>query len=195
MKIRLNYWQLILLFAPFFPAVGWMFIPYQWRVRNHVNGEMMILLLSIVFLIGICYQAYLVVSFNKKVKGSKWMSFYALAPVIGAVFFVYGCTDLVITSFNSGKLHIAPIESKGAHWAAIIAVLYLLYSLAAFLLIHILYVSIKKIKTRAVREQLSQDFWEPMKKLLITSLLAMAGSIVFAIVADIIKMSVLKNPV
>jgi hypothetical protein len=58
-----------------------------------------------------------------------------------------------------------------------------------------LYVSakIEKVKDSLLRQKLSDDFWEPMKKLLIISILSTAGSFVLAIVAVIIKSRFLKN--
>jgi len=195
MKLRLNYWQLIALFSPFILVIGCTFIPNHIRAKYYINTELMCLLLCIVFLLAISYQTYLVISFNKKIKGSIWIIVNNVPPVLLILVCVFGFAVLVKDDFTGKNSPDGPTSGSNFWLAKMLIGILFIHELITFFLINNLYVSakIEKVKDSLLRQKLSDDFWEPMKKLLIISILGSAGSFVLAIVAVIIKSRFLKN--
>jgi hypothetical protein len=195
MKLRLNYWQLIALFSPFILVIGCTFMPNHVRAKYYINTELICLLLCIVFLLAISYQTYLVISFNKKIKGSIWIIINNVPPVLLILVCVFGFAILVKDDFTGKNLPDGP-TSKSDFWLGkmLVGILFI-HELITFFVVNNLYVSakIEKVKDSLLRQKLSDDFWEPMKKLLIISILSTAGSFVLAIVAVIIKSRFLKD--
>jgi hypothetical protein len=195
MKLRLNYWQLIALFSPFILVIGCTFMPNHIRAKYYINTELMCLLLCIVFLLAISYQTYLVISFNKKIKGSIWIIINNVPPVLLILVCVFGFALLVKDDFTGKNLPDGPTSGSDFWLAKMLVGILFIHELITFFLINNLYVSakIEKVKDSLLRQKLSDDFWEPMKKLLIISILGSAGSFVLAIVAVIIKSRFLKD--
>lgn len=188
MKIRLNYWQLLILFSPFFVALVYMCIPYPALVGYHINSGMIAIAICIDVFIAIWYQVYLLTSFNKKIKGSVWITVNNVLAILETVMFLCVFVYMAIDEF--GKPHkLGPIHSESASWGAIFVVVCLLHLFISFFLINNLYISFKtqKIKDPALLESISNDFGEPMKRLLITSLFVMTGSFVIAVAIRIIE--------
>jgi hypothetical protein len=132
--------------------------------------------------LAICYQAYLLISFNKRIKGSIFISVNA---AISAVFMTI-CILFAIKSVMSmivRKTTVTKVVQTEHHWLLTCIFLFLLHALLTFFLVNNIYLSgkIKKVNDFAMRENLRDDFGEPMKKLLITSLLTIAGSFVIVI--------------
>jgi hypothetical protein len=195
MKLRLNYWQLIALFSPFILVIGCTFMPNHIRAKYYINTELICLLLCIVFLLAISYQTYLVISFNKKIKGTIWIIINNVPPVLLTFFCTYGCALLLTEDFNGKKSPDGPTSGSDFWLVKMIVGILFIHELITFFVVNNLYVSakIEKVKDSLLRQKLSDDFWEPMKKLLIISILSTAGSFVLAIVAVIIKSRFLKN--
>jgi hypothetical protein len=182
MKLRLNYWQLILLFVPFIVAFLSAIIPYKTRIAYHLNSEIIAIMIIASISLAICYQAYLLISFNKRIKGSIFISFNA---AISAVFMTI-CTLFTIKSvilMIVRKTVVTKIVQTERHWLLTCISLFLTHAFITFFLVNNIYLSgkIKKINDFAMRENLRDDFGEPMKKVLITSLLIIAGSFVIVI--------------
>ncbi|GAA3963143.1 hypothetical protein GCM10022210_09000 [Mucilaginibacter dorajii] len=138
--------------------------------------------------IAIWYQVYLVVVFNKSVKGSVWVTINNIVAVLGTLIFIITFVYMALEEF-SGPRRLGPTHSSYASWGVMFVGVDLLHLFITFFLINNLYVSFKtqKIKDPALLERISNDFGEPMKKLLITSLFVTTGSFVIAIAIMIIK--------
>jgi len=195
MKIRLNYWQLILLFLPFIVGFQLFHVPYTSATVYIVTESTLNLLLYIspCFIVG--YQAYLVINFNKVIKGSKWIT---ANIIISLVFTLLNFTYLTITTLlrlpylNS---RLGPIEQADFGFISNLTVIFLLYSIITFFIVNNIYVirQIKKIPNDDLRNQLNIDFRLPMKKLKNMSLIVLACTLILSIVIDIFVYGFIPN--
>lgn len=195
MKIRLNYWQLILLFLPFIVGFQLFHVPYTSATVYIITKSTLNLLLYIspCFIIG--YQAYLVINFNKVIKGSKWMT---ANIIISLVFTLLNFTYLMITTLlrlpylNS---RLGPIEQADFGFISNLSIIFFLYSIITFFIVNNIYVTrqIKKIPDDSLRNQLNLDFRLPMKKLRNMAYIVVASMLLLSMVIDIFVYGVIPN--
>lgn len=188
MKIRLNYWQLILLFLPSIIASQMYNIPHSsWQAYEIIKTiSNLLFAVNPCFIVG--YQAYLVTSFNNKINGAKWFTVNALVPV---VFFIAHFIYVVwSTELKPVRWHatIGPIEQADFGFVPKVITVFLVHAAVTFFLVNNIYVSrqIKQISDDSTKNQLYLDFMKPMKKLSNISYIALAGLLIIAIIANIL---------
>jgi len=187
MKIRLNYWQLILLFLP---AIAGFAIS---DLRPITQGSFRIVnfLLNLNISLAICYQAYLAISFNnRRSNRSEWFNFNAYIPVVFNLgYLIYISYFTFIKPYHT-NLNIAP--GKRIHYnqtSTILILIFLLHTAITYFFINNQYVSIqiKKLTNTDEQEKLKVTFLNPMKQLVRVSLIVIAGGVVVAVILDIIR--------
>lgn len=150
----------------------------------------MTIALCIDVFIAVWYQVYLLTAFNKKIKGTIWITINNIIAILATIVFLSTFVYMAVQQFGgTGDSGPHPVHSKSASLGAAIVGLLMLHLFITFFLINNLYVSfrIQKIKDPLMLQSISSDFGEPMKRLLITSLFVITGSFVIAIVIIIIK--------
>jgi hypothetical protein len=189
MKLRLNYWQLILLFSPFWVLVFLSSLPLNLRLKYHINLEAFTIIITIDLFLAIFYQAYLVILFTIKSKAAKWMIGHTVIPVIFSAILVMGAIVLVVNTSGSSKPGGGPVHNNTTALTTGILFIFTLHLLVTFFVINNLYVfgKLDKIKNLALRDQLTVEFSEPLRKMFIVSLLTIAGSLLCAIVIVVIR--------
>ncbi|QEC75983.1 hypothetical protein [Mucilaginibacter ginsenosidivorax] len=187
MKIRLNYWQLILLFLPAIIASQMSNIPHSFWQAYGVIKTISNLLFAVnpCFIVG--YQAYLVTSFNKTINGAKWVTVNALVPVVFLIahfIYIVWSTDLKPVHLHNA---IGPMEQADFGFVSKVITVFLVHAAVTFFLVNNIYVSrqIKNISDDGTKNQLNQDFMKPMKRLSNISYIALAGLLIIAAIADI----------
>jgi hypothetical protein len=189
MKLRLNYWQLILLYAPFWVLVFSSLMPLYLREKYHLDLKVFTAIIAIDLFLAVGYQACLVILFNIRLKGTKWMIVHTVIPVIFAAVCVMATIAFMVHGSENHKLLSGPVQRSKASSTSGILSIFMLHMLVTFFVINNLYVSgkIAKIKNISLRENLAAEFGEPLKKIFIVSLLTIAGSLLLAVVLGIIR--------
>lgn len=195
MKLRFNYWQLFLLFLPFIIGFQLFHVPYTSpRVYNIAVTSLNLLFnISPCFIIG--YQSYLVITFNKTINGARWFTINAFIPVIFTlVYFTYVVTITILRPPHLNS-RLGPIEQTNWGFVPNAIEIFLLHAIITFFVVNNIYVSrqIKKIPDDVLRDQLSFDFFRPMKKLKNMSYIVIAGILILSIVIDIFMNGLIPN--
>jgi NADH:ubiquinone oxidoreductase subunit 5 (subunit L)/multisubunit Na+/H+ antiporter MnhA subunit len=189
MKIRLNYWQLILLFLPIILGMQVFHIPLNVQITYRSYLRMFNIISSADICFIVCYQAYLAISFNNsRLNKPAWFNVNALIPVffnIAYFFYVISLTFKTPTvtthQQTSGPMPIA-------HYSlfSMAMVILLVHALITFLFINTPFVSRQIIKIDDSDEQarLREDYLNPMKKLLRMSMIVFAVGVILSIILD-----------
>jgi hypothetical protein len=186
MKIRLNYWQLILLFLPAIAGFAIFDLPHTTQTSFRIVN----FLFNLNICLAICYQAYLVINYNNsRPNRSEWFNFNAYIPVVfNIVYLLYVSYSTFIKPYHT-NLNIAP--SKRIHYypTTVFILFFLLHTAITYFVINNWYVStqIKKLTHEDEREALMLKFLKPMKQLMRVSIIVIAGSFVISFILDIIR--------
>jgi hypothetical protein len=91
MKLRFNYWQLILLFLP--AIAGFTISDLLHTTQN--SFRIVNFLLNLNICLAVCYQAYLAINFNnRRPNRSEWFNFNAYIPVVFNVIYLFHISHL-----------------------------------------------------------------------------------------------------
>jgi len=189
MHLKLNYWQVSLLFIPFF--IGCLLLTFSSNGRHHYELNFLIanLLSLITMLLVIGYQSYLAITFaNRQTPNAILFKANALIPV---VFFLLYLIYVVYISFIKpihGHINTGPIRKSELKGSNLIILLFLAHAAICFLFVNNQFVSyqIKKIRDDGEREVLKSIFLGPMKTTVRTTIYLAIISIVISTVIDII---------
>jgi len=187
MKIRLNYWQLILLFLP--AVVG--FAISDLLPTTQGSFRIVNFLLNLNICLAVCYQAYLVINFNNsRPNRSEWLNFNAYIPVVFNLGYLVDIFYFTFIKPYHTNLNIAP--GKRIHYnqtSTILILIFLLHTAITYFIINNLYVStqIKKLLNPDEQEKLRLTFLNPIRQLVKMSLIVIAGCIIISVIFDIIR--------
>jgi hypothetical protein len=192
MHLKLNYWQVSLLFIPFF--IGCLLLTFSSNDRHqHELNFLIANFLSLVtMLLVIGYQSYLAITFaNRQAPKAILFKANALIPVV--FFFLYSIYAIYVSFIKPihGHINTGPIRKSDLKGSSIIILLFLAHAAINFLFVNNQFVSyrIKKIQDDNGREILKSNFLGPMKTTVRTTIYLAIISIVISTVIDIIHFS------
>ncbi|WP_184550812.1 hypothetical protein [Mucilaginibacter sp. FT3.2] len=198
MKIRLNYWQLLLLLLPFIAGITLNFkyfthtVPFTYLL----DARVMNFFLTLSMCLMVCYQAYLGINFNNsRPNRSEWFNFNAYIPVVfNVAYLLYEiCFTWILPVHN--HLSPGPIKKSDLNPTSLVIIVLLIQTAITFLFVNTQYVSkrIKLITDIEQREDAKIDFLNPMRKLLKLSIIVVASSLLISIMVDIITFGVMSK--
>ncbi len=189
MHLKLNYWQVSLLFIPFF--IGCLLLMFSSSDRHHYELNFLIanfLSLITMFLV-ICYQSYLAITFaNEYASKAVLFKINTLIPVVFlSLYLIY----VVYVSFIKpihGHIYTGPIRKSELKGSNLITLLFLLHAAISFLFVNNQFVSnqIKKIQDDNKREILKRNFLGPMKTTVRTTIYLAIISLIVSTIIDIV---------
>ena len=189
MHLKLNYWQVSLLFIPFFIGCLLLTLSTDDRHSYELNFLMANFLSVVTLFFIICYQSYLAITFaNEHAPKAILFKANALVPVVFLLLYLIYVIYVSFIKPIHGHINTGPIRKSELKGKNLIILLFLAHAAISFLFINNQFVSnqIKKIKDDGEREVLKSNFLKPMKTTVRTTIYLAIISIVISTVIDII---------
>lgn len=189
MKIRLNYWQLFLLFLPIIVGMQIFHVPLNVQItyRSYLRMTNMIFSLDICLII--CYQAYLAISFNNsRLNKPDWFNVNAFIPVVFNIAYFFYVIYLTFKPYTAINVHQAngPITITRYSPISMAIAILLAHAILTFLFINTPFVArqIKKVADNDEQTRLREDYLNPMKKLVRMAMIVFAAGVILSIILD-----------
>ncbi|MDN3580511.1 hypothetical protein [Mucilaginibacter flavus] len=189
MKIRLNYWQLILLFLPTIAA----FTTFNFLHTTQVSFRVVDFLFVLNICLATCYQAYLAIGFNKQnANQSTWFSIHMYIPVIFTITYLLYSAYFTFIKPSYANFKVEPIKRISHNSTTSIILFFLFYTAITFFIINNRYVSaqIKKVVDVDEQENLRLTFLNPMKQLVKVSWIVIIGGFALSVIIDIVRQAI-----
>lgn len=189
MKIKLNYWQTIILFIPC--LLGWVLseLPHSNLHTYHRTFLIANFLLVSNILIVLCYQAFMGISFNNTfLKKSNLYNINALIPVVFfflyLLFMAYYTFIEPVTNSNNAP---GPLRKEQLNATSIFILLLNVHAAITFFFINNQFISkrIKTVTSLTEKEILKTNYLNPMKILVRVSIFVLLFALIISVVIDL----------
>ena len=189
MKIRLNYWQLFLLFLPIIIGMQIFHVPVNVQITYRSYLRMTNIIFSLDICLIVCYQAYLAISFNNsRLNKPDWFNVNAFIPVVFNIAYFFYVIYLTFKPYTVINAHQAngPITITRYSPISIAMAILLAHATLTFLFINTPFVArqIKKVADNDEQTQLREDYLNPMKKLIRMAMIVFVAGVILSIILD-----------
>jgi hypothetical protein len=186
MKIRLNYWQVFLLFLPAIAGFTIFNFPH-----TQTNFRIVDFLFVLNICLAACYQSYLTIGFNKtKTNLSKWFLINSYVPVVFNIAYMLYSSYFTFIKPHYTNFKVEPIKRISYNSTTLIILFFLLHAAITFFIVNNQYVSteIKKVVDVDEQENLRLTFLNPMKQLVKVSWIVIIGGFASSVIIDIVRL-------
>lgn len=199
MKLKLNNWQIVLIFFPLVIAFLGMTLSNIPLTNYKLSSSAINLLLTLSGVVAISYQGYLTTCFLNKINANALL-FRINALIVPTVCILY----LFFILFQGVDRFFVPIQQRKTTGPISIAemgvvsqigTIFMYYVLINFFFINntVVYRKLKMIQDAAQLQRLTEDFLNPLKSLVHISIWSIALMFAITIVGDIVNYGILAK--